>query len=198
MHEELERLYQQASDSEDAESDFNRKHRQSLYRRVPVTVALLLLYSIISTIILAWIGIWPKNETSVSPPEDYAIPPRIPANYKRFWWRTEYSSNNKTRQDELWDNIVWTYGMIGVDHDWAMSQHWPKTMQLPQDETKSAYLLQAYHEVHCLVVLRRIMGQSLAGVDFSNSEHTHTHIAHCFDYMLQVRQKSLCPLISRM
>jgi hypothetical protein len=77
--------------------------------------------------------------------------------------------------------------MIGVDHEWATSQNWPGTMPLPQNETKRVYLLQAYHEVHCLGILRRLMGQSLAGVDFSKSEHTHAHIAHFFDDMLQVR-----------
>ncbi|CRG85576.1 hypothetical protein PISL3812_02623 [Talaromyces islandicus] len=186
MEEELEPLNRPTLDPDESyaeEKIYGSSHREP-NSRIRVFVSLLILSNTISFGLLGWIGL-SSTQASLAIPEDYAIPPRIATQYKRFWWTTEYSSKNQSQQDELWNSIVWTYGMIGVDHEWSKSQHWPDTMSLPQDKTKAVYLLQAYHEIHCLGVLRRLMSQSLAGVDFSESEHTHAHIAHCFDSLLQ-------------
>lgn len=53
-----------------------------------------------------------KNEEA---PLNYAIAPAIPTQYKPFLWNTEYSSENQTVQDEMWNSIVWTHGLIAVD-----------------------------------------------------------------------------------
>jgi hypothetical protein len=38
-----------------------------------------------------------------------------------------------------------------MDEGWAFSQQWPDSMRLPSDSSKRVYLLEAYHQLHCLV-----------------------------------------------
>ena len=38
-----------------------------------------------------------------------------------------------------------------MDRDWAAVQNWPVSMRLPSDPSKGVYLLEAYHQLHCLV-----------------------------------------------
>lgn len=127
-----------------------------------------------------------KNEEA---PLDYATAPVIPTQYKPFLWNTEYSSEDQTVQDEMWNSIVWTHGLIAVDQEWAKSQNWPETMARPNNGSQAVYLLEAYHEVHCLRVMRQMFKES-PGSPAPLSEHQARHIDHCFDSLLQVR---LCP-----
>ena len=38
-----------------------------------------------------------------------------------------------------------------MDQGWTFEQHWPESMHLPSDSSKNVYLLEAYHQLHCLV-----------------------------------------------
>uniref|UniRef100_A0A093V894 Cyclochlorotine biosynthesis protein O n=1 Tax=Talaromyces marneffei PM1 TaxID=1077442 RepID=A0A093V894_TALMA len=119
------------------------------------------------------------------PPLDYAAAPVIPVQYKPFFWNTMYSSEDQTVQDEMWESIVWTHGLIAVDQEWAKSQNWPETMARPNNGSQAVYLLEAYHEVHCLRVMRQMLKESLESPT-TLSEHQARHIDHCFDSLLQV------------
>ena len=81
-----------------------------------------------------------------------------PANVKplqttwdRFWWNTAYSPKNHSESDNLWDAILPSHGVVAVNRDWAAQQQWPESMYLPSDHSKGVYLLEAYHQLHCLV-----------------------------------------------
>ncbi|KAH8691328.1 major facilitator superfamily domain-containing protein [Talaromyces proteolyticus] len=126
-------------------------HQQiPLRTKTPIWIYFLIIILIISNTIsiltLSW-GERPEQEKDVPSPEDYAIPPKIPTVYKPFWWNTEYSNKNKTRQDELWNEVFWEHGLIAVDRDWAKSQNWPETIALPGNDSKTVFLIEAYHEV---------------------------------------------------
>ena len=71
--------------------------------------------------------------------------------WNRFWWNTEYSPKNHNESDELWDAILPSHGFIAMDADWAFKQQWPDSMRLPNDSSKRVYLLEVYHQLHCLV-----------------------------------------------
>lgn len=124
-----------------------------------------------------------RNEEA---PLNYAIAPVIATQYKPFLWNTEYSSEDKTVQDAMWDSIVWTHGLIAVDQEWAKSQNWPETMARPNNGSQAVYLLEAYHEVHCLRLIRQVLKESLES-PAPLSKHQARHIDHCFDSLLQVR-----------
>jgi hypothetical protein len=189
---EYTRLNQQESSDESAlEGSFSEARIPCLVKAaIPFWIFAVMSFLVISNVMqLGFLGFfyWDGNKTQekASPP-DYAIRQEIPTEYRRFWWNTAYSSANLTLQDELWDSLLWTHGMIVVDREWAKSKDWPDTMELPGDSRKGVYLLEAYHEIHCLVILRRIMSESLSGVDYGKNSSTYAHVAHCFDYLLQV------------
>ena len=75
----------------------------------------------------------------------------LPTVYASFTWWTEYSDKNEIGVDALWDEILPSHGIIAMDRKWAADQHWPDSMPLPDDDSKSIYLLEAYHQLHCLV-----------------------------------------------
>lgn len=53
--------------------------------------------------------------------------------------------------DQLWDNILPAHGIVAVDHQWAAERQMPATMNLPSDPSKGVYIIDAYHQLHCLV-----------------------------------------------
>jgi hypothetical protein len=136
------------------------------------------------------------NEIAPAAPDEYAIPDEIPYQYRPFWWNTEYSSANQTLQDELWESIRWAHGVIAIDTAQAKAKHWPDTMSLPSDANKGVYVLEGYLEVHCLWILRRQFKKAWEGTDafaneFASDASMKAHIAHCFDFLLQVRTQFL-------
>lgn len=84
--------------------------------------------------------------------------------YQRFAWNTKYSSKNRSESDELWERIRPSHGFVAMDQGWTSEQHWPESMHLPSDSSKNVYLLEAYHQLHCLVrVQYRRRGHELIG-----------------------------------
>ena len=53
--------------------------------------------------------------------------------------------------DELWDGILPAHGIVAVDHQWAAETRIPASMSLPSDPSKGVYIIDAYHQIHCLV-----------------------------------------------
>ena len=88
---------------------------------------------------------------SVSVSEELAVVDSLPELYTAFHWWTVYGSHNHTRDNALWDAINPSHGFIAVDRKDAAARNWPATMYLPSDESKGVYLLEAYHQLHCLV-----------------------------------------------
>ena len=71
--------------------------------------------------------------------------------WTRFWWHTKYSPMNHNESDHLYEAILPQHGFIAIDREEAAQKHWPTSMYLPSDHTKGVYLLEAYHQLHCLV-----------------------------------------------
>ena len=78
-------------------------------------------------------------------------------------------------------------------------------MYLPSDHSKGVYLLEAYHQLHCLVsfdssgvvttfvlkdfqrILRNTFWEAVEHRPFTY--HPSSHMEHCFDTLRQVRSK---------
>ena len=75
----------------------------------------------------------------------------LPTKWRNFDWWTEYSEKNSTEVDALWDAILPSHGFVAMDTGWALGRQWPESMRLPSDSSKSVYLLEAYHQLHCIV-----------------------------------------------
>ncbi|KAI4151123.1 MAG: hypothetical protein L6R39_002104 [Caloplaca ligustica] len=71
--------------------------------------------------------------------------------WKQFWWNTKYSSRNHNESNALWEAVRPSHGFIAMDEGWASRRNWPESMKLPSNDSKRVYLLEAYHQIHCLV-----------------------------------------------
>ena len=124
--------------------------------------------------------------------------------WANFWWHTSYSSKgkNKTESDDLWEQISPSHGFVAIDREWAGESQWPVSMYLPSDHSKGVYLLEAYHQLHCLVrltghsyqeyrllnfkqrILRKTFWEAVERRPFT---YHVSHSDHCFDALRQVR-----------
>ena len=58
---------------------------------------------------------------------------------------------NHSESDPLWEAILPSHGFVAINRMWAEERQWPESMYLPSDHRKGVYLLEAYHQLHCLV-----------------------------------------------
>jgi hypothetical protein len=125
----------------------------------------------------------------------------LPVKWSRAHWWTEYSEKNEIRVDELWDGILPSHGFVAMDRKWAEERHWPESMRLPSDASKGVYLLEAYHQIHCIassgnfywsetiadIKVQRIIRKTFWELA-KGRETTYPvgHAGHCFDTIRQV------------
>lgn len=83
----------------------------------------------------------------------------ITTEWARFHWHTAYSpkGQNHTESDALWERIRPSHGFVAVDRRWANEHQWPVSMYLPSNHDMGVYLLEAYHQLHCLVSRRHTL-----------------------------------------
>ena len=62
-----------------------------------------------------------------------------------------YTTGNQTEQDKAWDAISIDAGVVAVDKSWALENGLPLGFDFPWDRNRSVYLVNAYHNLHCLV-----------------------------------------------
>ncbi|TVY83823.1 Cyclochlorotine biosynthesis protein R [Lachnellula suecica] len=104
-------------------------------------------------------------------------------------WISDYSSADSSGMAEVdknWNAIRAAHGIVAVDHQWAVENGLPPADDLPSDHSKGVYTLEAYHSLHCLVVIRRTMFQLAEG---KSLDVPFGHSTHCID---AVRQSIMC------
>ncbi|KAI1371397.1 hypothetical protein F4677DRAFT_435951 [Hypoxylon crocopeplum] len=106
---------------------------------------------------------------------------------KPFHWATEYSDENKTETSPLWASLFPIGdGLVALHDDLVVSQQLPASMKRNETSTDNVYFVAAYHQLHCLTIIRSILyhlkdGMPL-GVPFA-------HATHCLD---SLRQAAMC------
>ena len=60
-------------------------------------------------------------------------------------------NENLTVASEAWEKLSGDPGVVALSDDWVVEKHLPKALRFPWDETKGVYLLQSFHNLHCLV-----------------------------------------------
>ena len=58
---------------------------------------------------------------------------------------------NNTARDQLWDDIAVDRGAVAVDEKTVAEYGLPNSMVFPWDSTKQVYIVNAFHQLHCLV-----------------------------------------------
>jgi len=61
------------------------------------------------------------------------------------------SSKNETVRDHEWDVIDYDNGVVAVSKEWASEKGLPMGASFPWDTSKAIYLVNAHHNLHCLV-----------------------------------------------
>ncbi|CAN9345661.1 unnamed protein product [Alternaria alternata] len=148
----------------------------STHRRLYPTIALVLLTVANVCVLGLSIAIWrtagvaatvtPEVSSTPTPtslalpnaldpqPSELARVDSLPIAFVPFHWNTPWGAPNASDADPLWDNINTAHGHIAVDHEFAAENHWPPSMDIPGMPGKGMYLLQAYHQLHCLRIVR--------------------------------------------
>ncbi|SMR55209.1 unnamed protein product [Zymoseptoria tritici ST99CH_1E4] len=167
-------------------------------RRKDLTIVLLLASNLLSFMLLLLPRLWshlppttpdPTSTSNASnmfsPAPTIALVSELPTHPVQFHWSTAYSSPDDSEADDLWNAIDTAHGYIAVEHEWARERGWMASMPVPGDETKALYVLEGYHQFHCLKIVRTVFLQSIAGKELS---YPVQHARHCFDYFRQFIQ----------
>ncbi|KAM0798338.1 hypothetical protein BDR22DRAFT_780321, partial [Usnea florida] len=88
--------------------------------------------------------------------------------------------------DEVWEKVLPAHGIVAVDHQWAAERQMPATMSLPSDSSKGVYIIDAYHQLHCLTIVRKTFYEISRNQSLT---YPLGHSTHCFD---SLRQYVMC------
>lgn len=61
------------------------------------------------------------------------------------------AENNQSEADVLWNKISVDAGAVALTESYASSKGLPEAQKFPWDDKKGLYLLNGYHNLHCLV-----------------------------------------------
>lgn len=112
--------------------------------------------------------------TDAEPP---AIVPPLPKKAVQFSWYTPYNNvENQTASNELWDKISSSHGLIALDRQFAKEKQWLESMPVPGDEGKGLYLLESYHQLHCLVSPASPLARNFRETDVRVAENRPHHV----------------------
>ena len=65
---------------------------------------------------------------------------------------TIFSPGNRTLSDAAWEAWVVNPGIVALPHEWVKAKMLPRAQRWPWDGDKGIYLLNGYHNLHCLVI----------------------------------------------
>ncbi|KAL8819487.1 MAG: hypothetical protein Q9191_007724 [Dirinaria sp. TL-2023a] len=105
---------------------------------------------------------------------------------------TIFSHPNRTIADEAWNSWVVDPGIVALPHSWVKGKMLPQAQKWPWDGDKGVYLLNGYHNLHCLQMIRNSLLQAVEG-SFgawdADADRTLEHNLHCIE---SLRQDTLC------
>lgn len=99
---------------------------------------------------------------------------------------TPNSGANETEQDALWYETSYDRGQIALDDDYAKGMGLPRAQRFPWDQSKGIYLINAYHNIHCVKTIRTSV------VEFHNDvpqSSPYLHVVHCLNVL---RDEVMC------
>lgn len=105
-------------------------------------------------------------------------------NISRPW--TPLVAHNETEQDEIWENTSYDVGQIALSDDYARSKGLPRAQRFPWDKTKGVYLINAYHNIHCVKTIR------IALTEFRSNSAQSSHWGHIQHCLLVLRDEVIC------
>ncbi|KAK3299475.1 uncharacterized protein B0H64DRAFT_317844 [Chaetomium fimeti] len=160
---------------------------------VAATALVFLAVSITVNIFLAWqikhVTPPPQETDSVSYYGPYCH--TLAAGLKRtlplqIYPDTDYTGDNLSAVTDLWEKLSGDPGVVALPSDYVSEKRLPHAYRFPWDQDKGVYLLQGFHNLHCLRTLFRYIKYTEQGVP---NHIALSHALHCLD---QLRQDVLC------
>ncbi|KAH8590155.1 hypothetical protein B0O99DRAFT_691808 [Bisporella sp. PMI_857] len=109
----------------------------------------------------------------------------IPGNMRQILHEDPlYISLDKEVANAAWDNYT-INGYVALPTSWAIDRGWKTGLQMPGDPSKSMFVIDAFHQIHCLMLIRKMGTDLLEGKPPSGLSHTTRHINHCYDTLRQ-------------
>jgi len=106
---------------------------------------------------------------------------------KPMHWNTPYSGTNKSLTNDLWKNLFPRgQGLVALSNTEAMRRRLPASVKHGSNASESVYFVSAYHQIHCLSVIRAALYHFSEGVD---QTVPLVHTLHCLD---SLRQEVMC------
>jgi hypothetical protein len=168
-------------------------------------------YPVLLILLLALLvsnGAWTWTYLSRSNAESTASGSHRPTRLRSHHWDTPYSSDNKTTTNKLWKDLFPGkfpqshtppvpffkltvslpdgQGLIALPNTAAAAQHLPASVSHNGNTSASVYFVAAYHQIHCLTVIRAALYHFSEGVE---QTVPLPHVLHCLD---SLRQDVLC------
>ncbi|KAB8299043.1 hypothetical protein EYC80_001172 [Monilinia laxa] len=112
----------------------------------------------------------------------------IDLTYQKLHTYTNFSSPDDSISAAAWNQYV-INGFIALPHAWARDRGWPLGRDMPGDNSKGIYVVDGFHQLHCLMSLRAETLAILDGAPVQNLTHTKRHLDHCYDAL---RQAIIC------
>ncbi|KAK2879393.1 hypothetical protein FQN49_000911 [Arthroderma sp. PD_2] len=104
----------------------------------------------------------------------------------QIYQSTEFVSENASDVAHLWEELSGDPGVVALPQKFVAEKSLPHAMRFPWDTDKGVYLLQGFHNLHCLRTLFRYVWNADRGLP---QQIALTHIQHCLD---QLRQDVIC------
>ncbi|KAL2818341.1 hypothetical protein BJX63DRAFT_384025 [Aspergillus granulosus] len=103
-----------------------------------------------------------------------------------FHTYTEYSEVNQSVSDTAWQRFT-TNGFVAIPHRQAAEAGLPHAEDFPDDPSKGVYVLEGFHQLHCVIYLRETIQRLMGGENLdANKDHDRlVHINHCYDALRQ-------------
>ncbi|KAL9600907.1 MAG: hypothetical protein Q9219_002842 [cf. Caloplaca sp. 3 TL-2023] len=95
---------------------------------------------------------------------------------------TPYSSDNLTYAHEQWSQLDEDSGVVALPDAYTQQKNLPKAQRFPWDKSKGLYLLNGFHNLHCIKKLERALMEYQLGNEQSEA---FGHIMHCLDSLRQ-------------
>jgi len=96
------------------------------------------------------------------------------------------SPGNESDQDALWDMTLYDRGNIALSDTEAQELGLPRAQRWPWDKEKGIYLINAYHNLHCVAMLRKALYELKGGYELSSP---WAHTQHC---LMVLREEVMC------
>lgn len=182
-------------DSEEEDDSIELLH--TLERKARVSSSFLryghwILASLLITIlflsnVVTWVQLSKLRQDKAAKPH-FGDAPLMDDHWTTFSTYTDYSSDDPNIANKVWNEYV-INGFVALPHSWATNKQWPKARDMPGDTDKGIYVVDGFHQLHCLMSIRDTVAELLEGGGVENRTHTLHHLNHCYDAL---RQAIIC------